>query len=387
MALPLYSGIPRTLAELTRGHQAPNAGLIYEKFVDVWPDGFQEQPKPGDKDRFLEYFRTRCGDPKLLQAYLERMEGLVADQGGILLEGVTATRLVSGVGSNHPLETGFVWHRTLGVPYLPGSSLKGMLAAWARESRGGFGMLGEERALELFGDQQRHGAGRLVILDVLPTYPCGLELDIMNPHFGPYYQGENPPADVWAPVPVKFLVVPKGIKFRFAVLPRMGSGLAEAEAEARQKDLKDAEELLRGALANLGLGAKTAAGYGLFESLRVVALTRAAGPPRAVGGPGGQGAQAASGRSASDPLAGISADDAGKLFHSLDSLPEAERIETAKKLYLHWQATGDWETWSGYAGKEKEKFRKKYERVVKIKEILAAGQSNGTAGPAAPAHS
>jgi CRISPR-associated protein Cmr6 len=78
----------------------------------------------------------------------------------------------------------------------------------------------------------------------------------MNPHYGEYYRdakGKTPPADYLNPVPVYFLALEQGTKFEFAVASRE-QGLAAK-----------ATDWLKGALADLGIGAKTSAGYGYFS--------------------------------------------------------------------------------------------------------------------------
>ncbi len=60
-------------------------------------------------------------------------------------------------------------------------------------------------------------------MDGLPTTFPQLDLDIMNPHYGDYYQKKKdnkgnpiPPADYLNPVPVTFLAVATGQRFSFA---------------------------------------------------------------------------------------------------------------------------------------------------------------------------
>ena len=61
-----------------------------------------------------------------------RMVRLVEAHGGRWRVFRTTSRFVTGLGRRHPVENGFAWHSTLGVPYLPGSSVKGMVRAWTR---------------------------------------------------------------------------------------------------------------------------------------------------------------------------------------------------------------------------------------------------------------
>ena len=81
-----------------------------------------------------------------------------------------------------------------------------------------------------------------------------LEFDIMNPHYGPYYQNGKAPGDWHDPRPVIFLVVRPGIEFKFAVAPLGNEELA-----------RKTRAILEEALKNHGVGAKTSLGYGRFQ--------------------------------------------------------------------------------------------------------------------------
>ncbi len=102
----------------------------------------------------------------------------------------------------------------------------------------------------------RDGRGQVVFLDAVPRYASRLHLDIVTPHFGAYYGDKNagtPPSDTGSPKPTRFLVVPGGVQFAFALTSRSS------------ECLNDASRWLRRALVELGAGAKTAAGYGFFR--------------------------------------------------------------------------------------------------------------------------
>ena len=98
--------------------------------------------------------------------------------------------------------------------------------------------------------------GEIVFLDAYPeslTTPEGkpiLELDVMNPHYGKYYQGDEPPADWLSPVPVFFLTVRRGTRFAVRLAGR------------DPKLLDTVESWVKKALQEIGIGAKTRAGYG-----------------------------------------------------------------------------------------------------------------------------
>ena len=84
---------------------------------------------------------------------------------------------MTGLGRSHPVENGFAWHPTLGMPYLPGSSVKGMVRAWAEQETDP--RPASEELDRLLGKQ--NSAGSVCFLDALPIKPVKLEADVMTP--------------------------------------------------------------------------------------------------------------------------------------------------------------------------------------------------------------
>ncbi len=258
MRLPLYRSV-REAYEASLGKdrlpRGASLALVFDKFADTRPDN---NCKPSaDKDEqqykraFLERFAGRpIGDGALLTDHVERRRKLVESLGGRTLPASSEWRFVSGLGAAHPFETGFVWHHTLSVPYLPGSSVKAMMRAWAR-----IRPEAKEVVDELFGTQA--GAGRLVVFDALPTRLPTLDLDLLNVHYPGYYRGSGPAGDYLSPNPVYFLTVAPGSELEFALAPRPGT---------KGADLGKGLELLGEALSTLGAGARTSSGYGRFVS-------------------------------------------------------------------------------------------------------------------------
>lgn len=249
-----------------------NPGLVFDKFCDIW-SGPQKQwapeaPKKGKavKHDFLDEVVTHLkgnGDiDALLTQYHRRRELLLADCSGHAERFQTSWRFVSGLGMGHVLETGFVWHRVLGVPYLPGSSVKGLVRAWAE-------MSDKETATRLFGPKdegptRKPDTGDLIVFDAVPVTKPELEVDIMNPHYAPYYgdrDGKTPPADYHSPRPIFFLTVAPGAVFSFAFGLRRGCGGSKADVDTVFRFLSEA-------LDTLGAGGKTAVGYGFMTRER-----------------------------------------------------------------------------------------------------------------------
>ena len=103
--------------------------------------------------------------------------------------------------------------------------------------------------------------GNLIFFDAFPLSAPSIEVDVMNPHYGPYYsdpRAETPPADYHNPVPVPFLTA-SNTRFRFIV------GAYENEYLNRTIGGKTIDQWLRSALTSHGIGAKTAVGYGFFR--------------------------------------------------------------------------------------------------------------------------
>lgn len=220
----------------------------------------------------------------------------------------TKSRLAIGLGDESVYETSIRLHRNYGIPYIPGSALKGIAKHWGIyrlvDANWEFlgKMLGEndffrlagrvQKLLEepddekveefkplsftlkggsisfgdlrkIFGTQRREGS--IIFFDAFPDPKClegknnrkpVLELDIMNPHYQPYYQQGEAPGDWHSPTPIFFFAVPRGIKFQFAVAARDKEG---------KKLIEKARALLIDALKNFGIGAKTSLGYGKLE--------------------------------------------------------------------------------------------------------------------------
>ena len=262
---PLY----RELAGVSPSESA-HPGLIFDKYIDQWAPPPNTKPGDGAKGRFYAAIRDRVQamgtllDQRLDAARLRRSR-LVLSRGGRLYTAQTASRLIIGLGSGHPFEAGLTWHPTLGVPYLPGSSIKGMVRALAdprdKQGNAGWGNPADWPTVKrLFGDTNDLGAGSIIVFDAVSTSCPQLDVEIMTPHYGPYYKAPttNPPADWYSPVPISFLTVAESQEFQFALAPRCPKGATSAG------DLVRAKDLLEQALQCLGAGGKTAVGYGRF---------------------------------------------------------------------------------------------------------------------------
>lgn len=128
MGLPLYKE-----AAHARRQPSGNVGLWFDKFCNQWSADPWTM-----KDGKLAWLKTLEGThgPEHLAEVLHRRRLLIDRCGGKHAVFVAESRFVTGLGRSHPLGNGFVWHATLGTPYLPGSSIKGMVRAWTSFARG-----------------------------------------------------------------------------------------------------------------------------------------------------------------------------------------------------------------------------------------------------------
>ncbi len=188
----------------------------------------------------------------------------------VLVEAKTTSRLVVGLGAKGVLEIGLTLDHTWGVPYLPGSALKGIAASaaahlaegesWTRPT--GWPEEAPVKGLSLdqlsdyqllFGTTANAGLVRFHDAWWDPTGAAAvpISMDVMTVHHPKYYQSAEsealPPTDFDEPVPVPFLSASG--KFVFAL-------------EGPPAWCKVAYDLLEQGLAQLGAGAKTSSGYG-----------------------------------------------------------------------------------------------------------------------------
>jgi CRISPR-associated protein Cmr6 len=259
--------------------KASNLGLLFNKFVFAWTKNWGTEETVNNKkiNKKTEFQNkvldnssvyTKMGKDIIAAAYNRQRASVQSLQSSgwhvLSFEAITDSRLIIGLGGTSVIETGMTLHPLYGFPYLPGSGLKGLARAYAEIAEDP--KPSGDDLCEIFGseDKSQHFAdnrqGKVFFMDGLPTAFPKLELDIMNPHYGKYYQGEKdskgnpiPPADYLNPVPVTFLTVAAGETFSFCFY-------------SRHKELATkAKKWLIGGLTQLGAGGKTNVGYGYFK--------------------------------------------------------------------------------------------------------------------------
>ncbi len=243
-----------------------------------------------------------AADKKVMQSIQTRQQAgfaSVLPHEGILLAARATAPFTTGLGNEHPLENGFAFLNPYGLPYLPGSGVKGVLRQAARELASGewgenHGWSAEKNieitlgknvirialldilfGLESQDGDKQHLRGALTFWDVIPQIEGNsLTVEIMTPHQSHYYQQKSDrksgnsisPHDSGSPNPLSFLTIPPGSNFSFFItcdttlLGRHAPHLVEGE---HWKTLLTAA--FEHAFEWLGFGAKTAVGYGAMR--------------------------------------------------------------------------------------------------------------------------
>lgn len=228
-----------------------HAGLWLDTFREEQrnADGTNPEAAKGAPTKLIEQ-AGRLTVPDGYPAAFERWKAGFSEETATVVSARATGRIAIGLGNASPIEVGLTLDHTWGVPILPGSALKGLAAAAARHLHDSPEWIPGGKSYDtLFGTTEVAGA-----VDFMDAWwdPRGaalpIHLDVMTVHHAQYYMtGSVPPADTDAPNPVSFATV--NGKYLFVVVG------PKAWREA-------AMTLLSEGMSNLGIGAKTNAGYG-----------------------------------------------------------------------------------------------------------------------------
>lgn len=248
-----------------------NAALWLDKFLEEQTgDSDEGVGKKGDLIQQIAVFETPSGYKMAFG--LRKNDFEERTRGSRLLAGDASTdgRLVVGLGDKGVMEVGITLDHTWGVPYLPGSALKGLAAAaahklakedaWRKPARkNGVPVDREATPYDvLFGTTDDRGA--IIFHDAWWDPSDGkwpLHPDVVTVHHPDYYQkADRPetPSDFDSPTPISFA----SVHGRFLVALEASTHCPEPVSPW----LDAAVQLLKQGLAELGIGAKTSSGYG-----------------------------------------------------------------------------------------------------------------------------
>lgn len=246
---------------------APNSthpGLWFDRY-------YRANGDEGKRDLMTQ--TATIGVSSLYKDFYDRWRAALPDDVQLAVAQVQG-RMVVGTGDKGVAEAGITLHQTYGVPYMPGSALKGLASTYAATRLDRFAYNDRDKEAvrapvdtdgrvqpgayhTMFGAENT--AGYITFFDALyipasghgctPARDTPLQPDVITGHHSGYYVGDDPkpPADWDSPVPVPFLTV-------------TGSYLIAVAGEAAWATR--ALEIIGMALRDIGIGAKTAAGYG-----------------------------------------------------------------------------------------------------------------------------
>lgn len=214
-------------------------------------------PKKDDKKFLIEKvdIKSKIPTQSVAQSYLSSAKEL--HKNIRFFNSTTDSRLIVGIGSESVYEVGITLHHIYGIPYIPGQAIKGITRSWYISEKF---ENDEAKALKsklfttLFGGEDNQG--NIIFHDAFPIKDVKMELDIMNPHYGDYYQGKTLPADYLSPSPIKFLTVAPNTEFQF---------ILSSKNKVKDRYFLVAESIIKRAITDHGIGAKTAVGYGYFS--------------------------------------------------------------------------------------------------------------------------
>lgn len=304
-----------------------------------------------------------------------------------VLSGKLHEPVIHGLGGGETGEVSITIHPIYGIPYIPGSSLKGVVRHWfikayfdGREKK----FLDEDGQMAeigrfVFGAENQKAA--VQFHDILIYEKAQIRFDTMTPHFAKYYSGKEHavPDGSEEPIPIPFytILVPE-VEIFFSVQIQKKYDpvlLGKVVAQWTEK-----------ALTQWGIGAKTSSGYGLFKKVTDVTEQKIEAKLAEIKAEKikemeqERRRQEEARRKAEEEarIAAMSPEE--KLVYEIENLGESEQeiqqskstlfekviesgnVQAAKALRSYWQKTGNWKT------KSSPKQRKKIERLKALLE-------------------
>lgn len=273
-----------------------NKSLLINKFTNIFNLGYSYSLNENEK-RILDKIKK---DMELIKDSLENRFKWLAFPGEV------NDKLIIGLGNHSVFETGITLHHTYGMPYIPGSALKGALKNYIIEEyfKECMNKCDEECSkqceesankdslfIKIFGGENDRGEsvkGNVIFMDCFPNENFIIKRDIMTPHHKDYYgENEKLPLDSDETSPIHFLVVEennnrkctnKQLAFEINIgidkyISKEIIGKKENESINSKilEKYRDKEvygfilENLIDALNFHGIGAKTSVGYGYFN--------------------------------------------------------------------------------------------------------------------------
>ncbi|KAF0250374.1 MAG: Cmr6 family CRISPR-associated RAMP protein [bacterium] len=237
-----------------------HAGLWLDKFISEQDKKTDQEISKAKKELVSQV--TKIAVPDIYKKFYQRWEQSFQHiQDVKIAKAKVLGRMAIGLGDESVLETSIKLHHTYGIPYIPGSALKGLAASYVRQHLGEQWAKDKEAYRTLFGttkDPETEQAGYVTFFDALyiPDTVYNkqpLHADVITVHHPKYYQNEDAaPADWDQTNPISFLTA---------------TGEYLIALAGPKEWVESAFDILKLALKELGIGAKTSSGYGRMEMI------------------------------------------------------------------------------------------------------------------------
>ncbi|MGG7163504.1 type III-B CRISPR module RAMP protein Cmr6 [Clostridium ihumii] len=198
----------------------------------------------------------------------------------IEFDGTVNNKLIIGLGNESVFESSITLHHIYGIPYIPGSALKGVFRNYIIQE---YFKSNEESAsqdsifIKIFGGKNNEGEsikGNVIFMDSFPNKNFKIQTDVITPHHQSY-SDKVAPLDTDDTNPIKFLVLNscgnKKLKFaiNIAINKKIFGEVLDIENKFINYHNKEIYKLILenfiDALNFNGVGAKTSVGYGYFD--------------------------------------------------------------------------------------------------------------------------
>ena len=227
----------------------------------------------------LEVIKNKydCSNPSVnrllnnASRYIDRVIESSKDLFGIAFKmyGELRSRLAIHIRSPYmPLDIGISWDPYMNLPYIPSTSLKGLVKSYFKEYKPQITDIWSVG--ELFGEPEEKGhAGLIIFYDAYPVKCRGhlIELDIITPH---YREINGAIEEVFVkPTPLIFPTVAPNTVFNIPITINTGI-IEEIKSPSERHNLVntlDSIILEIAAAIENGIGAKTSIGYGYMKIL------------------------------------------------------------------------------------------------------------------------
>jgi len=284
-------------ARLLRESQGRNANPEIALRKELLSEIASKMSTSGKISNFAEQAKTKS---ETLKRELEATYGELVATFSAALAARMMVNMAGGVIEN----AGISLDRLRGLPFIPGSAIKGISrqqALWdihgadddrkeellkiallafgfgSHDIDGDFswavgGVIAKRVSNQISGEEFK---GCIAFLPAYPVQNCRVVVDMVNPHYPKYYSGHaNPAGDDENPIPNYFPAVESGAVFQFSVV-----AIRETPHVDAKTLLDQVHKWTASAVSNKGIGAKTAAGYGWFH------IGQTGGPSRALTSP------------------------------------------------------------------------------------------------------